>query len=190
MKLFKLERWQLIVSEETWGLLPFKKLLDRDKDKDKSQALKEMLFVYYYSDVKSDYLTMEEDVRLIEIKKDIGLEESWEIDPEIQAAIDFYKSRSRSIIGQLYEDTLISAQAIGSYLRNTKELLYERDNNGRPVNDISKITNAVQKVPKLMGDLKSAYKEVVKEQEDNENKTKGSRSFNTFEEGFGSNNIY
>ena len=185
MKLFKLEKWQLIVSEETWGLVPFKTLLERDKDKDKSNALKELLYVYYYADVKSDYLTMEEDVRTVEIKKDIGLKESWEIDPEVQAAIDFYKKRSRSIIGQLYEDALISAQAIGSYLRNTTALLYERDNNGRPVNDISKITNAVQKVPKLMGDLKASYKEVVKEQEDNENKTKGSRAFNTFEEGFG-----
>ena len=35
-----------------------------------------------------------------------------------------------------------------------------------------------------MADLKAAYKEVVKEQEDNENKKKGSKSFNTFEDGF------
>jgi hypothetical protein len=190
MKLFKLERWQLTASEEAWGLLPFKAILDRDDDPDKQQAMKEMLFIYYFADVKSDYMHMDEEDRVGEIKNDVGLAEDWEVDETIKVAIDFYKDRSQSIIEQLYTKSLKAASDIGDYLANTKELLYERDNNGRPVNDISKITNAVQKVPKLMADLKSAYKEVVKEQEDNENKTKGSRTFNTFEEGFGDEAVY
>jgi len=184
MKLFKIEKWQLVVSEEAWGLLPFKVILDRDKSKDKEQAIKEMLFVYYFADVKSNYLHMDETDRTEEIKKDIGLDSDWQVDVEVATAIDFYRNRSESVIEQLYTKSLKAASDIGDYLANTKALLYERDNNGRPVNDISKITNAVQKVPKLMADLKSAYKEVVKEQEDNENKTKGARQFNTFEEGF------
>lgn len=183
MKLFQMVNWQLEVSEEVWGLLPFKKLLDRDKSKDKERALKELLFIFFYSDVKSDYLLMEEDERITEIKKDIGLPKTWKIDKDIQLAIDTYEKVSSSIIEELYKNTIKSARAIGNYLKNTDALLKERDNSGKVVTDIAKITASVQKVPKLMVDLKSAYKEVVKEQEDNNNKKKGSKSFNIFEEG-------
>jgi hypothetical protein len=184
MKLFKVEKWKLIVAEEAWGLLPFKAILDKDKTKEKEIALKEMLFIYYFCDVKSNYLHMPEVDRISEIKRDVGLKEEWVMNPEVKAAVDFYVNRSQTVIERLYSQSLKAASDIGEYLSNTGVLLRERDKADRPVNDISKITNAVQKVPKLMADLKAAYKEVVKEQEDNENKQKGSKKFNTFEDGF------
>lgn len=184
MKLFSLDnKWNLLVSEEAWGLIPFKNILDRDKTKEKEMAIKEMLFVYYFCDIRSNYLQMEEEVRTREIQHDIGLPKDWEKDDIIDGAIEFYNKRSKSVIQQLYEDTLMSAQAIGSYLRNTEALLHERDVHGKTVTDITKLTNANEKVPKLMANLKAAYKEVIKEKEDNENKSKGARSFNTFEDG-------
>jgi hypothetical protein len=184
MKLFTLDnKWNLLVSEEAWGLIPFKNILERDKTKEKEMAIKEMLFVYYFCDIRSNYLQMEEDVRTREIQHDIGLPEDWVKDEVIDIAIEFYNKRSKSVIQQLYEDTLMSAQAIGSYLRNTEALLQERDMQGKTVTDITKLTNANEKVPKLMANLKAAYKEVIKEKEDNENKSKGARSFNTFEDG-------
>lgn len=183
MKLFEVKNWQLQVSEEAWGLLPFKEILDRDKTKEKEVAMKEMLFIYFYNDIRSNYLLMDEADRINEIKKDIGLDADWEMDEIIQVASDFYKKNSSSVIEELYKNTLESARDIGDYLKNTKALLAERDNNGRPIYDVAKITSAVQKVPKLMSDLKAAYKEVVKEREENDNKQKGSRKFNTFEDG-------
>lgn len=183
MKLFDLKGWNLTVSEEAWGLVPFSKILKRDKTKEKEIALKEMLFVYFFCDIRSNYLHMDEDTRCNEIKKDVGLPDKWEKDVIIDEAIEFYSKRSKSVVQQLYEDTLMSAQAIGNYLRRTDELLEERDNYGKPVYDITKITNANEKVPKLMANLKAAYKEVVKEIDDNENKKRGSKSFNTFEDG-------
>ena len=182
MKLFTLKNWQLQVSEEAWGLLPFGNILKRDKSKEKELANKEMLFVYFYSDIRSKYIIMKHEDRVSEIKKDIGLPADWEVDEVIQNAIDFYTSEE-SALERLYKQTLTAVQAIGDYLENSKELLAERDNHGKPVYDISKITTSVQKVPKLMKDVKDAYKEVVKEIEDTENKKKGSRTFNTFEEG-------
>ena len=183
MKLFKMKNWQLTVSEETWGLEPFKKLLDRDKSEDKTRAHAEMLFVWYFSDIKSDYLLMSSDDRVEELRKDIiGIPEDWVPDGAVWGAIEFYK-KFKTITQKLYEDALTSANDIGDYLSNTKALLAERDTYGKPVYDISKISASVQRMPKLMQDLKIAYKEVVKEQEDNENKKKGSKSFNTFEDG-------
>ena len=183
MKLFNLKGWELTVAEEAWGLSPFSKMLKRDKSKDKQKALKEALFIYFWCDVRSNYIHMTDENKLTEIKKDIGLSDSWKLDSVIEEAIELYDRVSTSVIEKLYVQSLKSAQAIGDYLENAADLLKERDNNGRPVNDISKITTAVQRVPKLMRDLKDAYKEVVKEQEDNDNKQKGSRKFNTFEDG-------
>jgi hypothetical protein len=184
MKLFEMKNWVLIVSEEIWGLLPFSKILKRDKSKEKEIAMKEVLFIYYFCDIRSDYLTMEEDVRFLEIKHDIGLPKDWVIDSTIQEAMDIYMKHD-SVLETLYRQTLKATTAVGKYLENAELLLAERDRFDKPVNDISKITMAIQKVPKLMSDLKSAYKEVVKEKEDTDNKKKGSKAFNTFEDGFG-----
>ena len=132
---------------------------------------------------------MKEGLRTEELKKDIpGLGDKWKVDELVQEAIALYRKLSQTVIEKLYLQSLKSASDIGDYLENTGILLAERDRHGKPVTDISKITMAVQKVPKLMSDLKSAYKEVVKEQEDNENKKKGSKKFNTFEDGFDQGN--
>ncbi len=183
MKLFEMKDWVLTVSEEAWGLEPFHRILKRDKTKHKTKALAEMLFVWYYCDIKSNYLVMAKQVRIDNLKKDInGLSPTWKPDEIIWDAIKFY-SQFKTITQKLYEDALTSATAIGDYLSNTKALLAERDAQDKPVYDISKISASVQRMPKLMQDLKVAYKEVVKEQDDNSGKKKGSKTFNTFEQG-------
>lgn len=183
MKLFEMKNWQLIVSEEAWGLLPFSKILKRDKSKNKDNALKEMLFIFYYCDIKSNYIDMPEKDRISEIKKDIGLSDDWEIDEVIKAGIELYTRVSVTTIQRLYMKSAKSIDDIGDYLENTKALLAERDINGKPVYDISKLVAANEKVPKLMSNLKAAREEVIKEKESNENKKKGSKSFNVFEDG-------
>lgn len=184
MKLFELKDWQLTVDESVYGLLPFKKILKRDKSRNKDNALKEMLFIYYYTDIKSDYLIISDlKVRTEEIKKDIGLSDDWKIDSVMQEAIDFYESKTLSVIGKLYKNALKAANDISDYLTMTDVLLAERDDRGKPVNDISKITMAITKVKGIMQDLKSAEKEVLKEQAELENRMKGSKSMSIYEEG-------
>lgn len=176
--------WTLSISEEVWGLVPFKKILDRDKTKDKSVANAEMLFIWYWCDVKSNYILMPEEERLQELKKDIsGLPKNWKKDKIIDDAIEFYKKRSESVLQKLYKNAIQSAIDVGNYLENTDALLKERDAKGSPTTKISDITRGLKDVKTIMKDLKAAEKEVIKEQEDNDGKTKGSRSFNTFEDG-------
>lgn len=183
MKLVQMKNWELIASEEIWGLGPFKKILERDKTKDKTKAHKELLFIYFYCDIKSDYLQLSEAYREQEIKNDIGLPSGWKKDDVIADAIKLYEDRSVSVIGKLYKQASKAASDIGDYLENTKELLDERDVNGKPIYDISKITAAIDKVPKLMANLKAAYKEVVKEEESLEGRKKGSQTMGMFEDG-------
>lgn len=180
---FILKEGSLTVEDQLWGLLPFKKILKSDKSRDKDKATKEMLFIYYYCDIKSDYLIMDPKTRILEIKKDIGLSDDWKIDSRIQEAIDFYESRSLTVIGKLYRNTLKAANDVSDYLALTDVLLAERDDRNKPVNDISKITMAIGKIKGIMQDLKAAEKELIKEQVETEGRMKGKQQMGLYEGG-------
>lgn len=185
MKLFEMKNYNLQVEESVWGLLPFKVLLKRDKTRQKEIANKEMLFIYFYTDVRSDYVYITDDkTRAAEIKKDIGLPEDWKIDKAIQEAIDFYDSKSVTPIANLYKSSLKAANDISNYLKSTDELLQERTDKGTVVTTLAVITSSLKQVPGIMRDLKAAYKEVVAEQKEMEGRTKGSRTLGMFEDGF------
>jgi hypothetical protein len=182
MKLFELKDWELNVTEEAWGLEPFKKILKRDKSKDKATALKEMLFIYFYCDVKSDYLITSEKDRISEIKKDIKLPDSWKMDSVIKEAVDYYSS-FETITESLYKKAVNGANAVGDYLDKAEVLLNERDKMDKPIYKTADITRALKDVKIIMRDLKEAEREVIKEKEDSSKKKSGSRSHNTFESG-------
>jgi len=182
---FLLKEYVLTVEDNMWGLLPFKKILKRDKSRDKDRALKEMLFIYYYSDIKSDYLIIDSKFRIEEIKKDIGLPEDWRIDSVLQEAIDFYEERSLTVVGKLYKNALAAANDISEYLTKTKELLEERDERGKPVTTLTTIVGGISKIKTVMQDLKAAEKELIKERIETEGKMKGKQSMGMFELGLG-----
>ena len=180
---FTLRDYVLTVEDNMWGLIPFKKILKRDKSRDKDRALKEMLFIYYYSDIKSDYLIIDSKFRIEEIKKDIGLPEDWRIDSILQEAIDFYEERSLTVVGKLYKNALAAANDISEYLTKTKELLEERDERGKPVTTLTTIVGGISKIKTVMQDLKAAEKELIKERIETEGKMKGQQQMGMFESG-------
>ena len=180
---FLLKEYVLTVEDNMWGLEKFKKILKRDKSRDKDRALKEMLFIYYYSDIKSDYLIIDSKFRIEEIKKDIGLPEDWRIDSVLQEAIDFYEERSLTVVGKLYKNALAAANDISEYLTKTKELLEERDERGKPVTTLTTIVGGISKIKTVMQDLKAAEKELIKERIETEGKMKGQQAMGMFESG-------
>lgn len=184
MKLFTMVDSSLQVSEEAWGVLPFKAILKRDKSRTKETAFKEMLFIYYYSDIRSDYVYITNDeIRKNEIIKDIGLDSDWKIDNIISEAISYYEKMSISPIAKLYKSSLKSADDISNYLLKTKELLDERTSNGGNVTTLPMIVAANKGIPDIMRNLKAAYKEVLSEQKETDGRNKGSRTLNAFEDG-------
>lgn len=183
MRLFEFKDYVLNVREECWGLSPFKKILKRDKSRTKELALKEMLFIYYYCDIKSDYMIVKEEHRVEEIIKDIELPAGWKIDSVMQEAIDFYKERSITILAKLCMNAMKAANDISEYLSHTDVLLNERNEKGAPVYTLAGIMGGLDKMKKVMLDLKTAEKEIIKEQFDTENQMKGSKAMGMFENG-------
>jgi len=180
---FTLREGVLTVDDNLWGLEPFRKILKRDKSRNKDLALKEMLFIYYYTDIKSDYLIIDIKVRKEEIIKDIGLPDGWKIDSVIQEAINFYEERSLTVIGKLYKNALLAANDISEYLTKTKELLEERDDRNKPVTTLTTIVGGISKIKVVMQDLKAAEKELIKEKIETEGRMKGQQQMGMFESG-------
>jgi len=184
MKLFKIVNWVLEVEEELWTIEVFNKILKRDKSKDKSIAMKEVAFIYHFCDVKSDYVAItNKEIRIKEVSKDVGLPDKWVYDSVIEEACNLYERRAVTVSEKLYKSSLKSADDVSDYLNNTKSLLDERDDKGKPVHTINSITAALKGIPDIMKNLKNSYKELIKEKEDLEDKSKGSRKFGMFENG-------
>lgn len=180
---FTLRDGVLTVDDNLWGLEPFKKVLKRDKSRNKDLALKEMLFIYYYTDIKSDYLIIDSKFRKEEIIKDIGLPDDWKVDSILQDAINFYEERSLTVIGKLYKNALLAANDISEYLTKTKELLEERDDRGKPVTTLTTIVGGISKIKVVMQDLKAAEKELIKEKIETDGRMKGQQAMGLFEAG-------
>jgi len=185
MRLFELNKdYTLEIAPEAFGYPEFSELYKRDKTKGKSKAIKEMLFVYHSCDLRSNYLNVaDEDERRTQIAEEIELPENWKPDEKVQAAMDLYIKRSKTVVGNLYESALISTNALSLFLRNSDALLKERDKSDKPLYKPKEIAGSIKMVPDLMGDLKKAEREYLLETKTSEGKSKGKQVFNTFEEG-------
>ena len=177
--------YNIVINPILYSIKAFKDLIDRDKKKDKSRAIAEISFIYFYCDIRSDYMYITDlDKRVSEIKNDLAdLPKDWSPDDKVLNAVEVYKKRSTTILSALYESSCRAASDVSRYLDKTEELLEERDNNGKPIHDISKITTSLQRIPIIMKNLKLAHQELVKEQKEMEGRKTGERDFNLFEDG-------
>lgn len=184
MNIFTMKDWKLTLDPQVWGLTPFKKLLDRDKTKDKVRANSEMLYIWYFTDIRSDFLFLGEKERTVEIIKNLSyFKEGWEPDNLVEDALKFYRKMSETPIQRLYKQALIAVQAVGDQLENSEKLLNTVDPRGNHVYKIRDITQGLRDVKTIVRDLKETEREVIKEIKDNEGKSKGSQKFNMFEQG-------
>lgn len=164
-------------TEEALLLKPFSDIWKRDKTKDKVQALKEIGFVWFYCNIKSPHLIMEEPNKTLEIIKDVELPKTFKKDKVINAAID-YCNDHKTVLENLYEGALIGASEVDTVCRDRATIRDATD----PLVAAEKVTRIIEKMPRMMENLKKAEKEVLKERDEKSGKTKGSQTFNTFED--------
>lgn len=159
----------------------FKKIITRDKSKDKATAIKEIAVIYFYIDVRSDYMYISnKEDRLKEIINDLTLPKTWKIDKDLQDAINLYEERSTTPVSAMYEGGLIAADSITSICKDSKRLVTDAED---PLAATQKLAGILEKLPKAMANLNAAHAELVKEQKITEGRTKGSKEMSIFEDG-------
>ena len=161
MKLFSLNKeYQVIWEPQIALMVPFAAILKRDKSKTKTKATKELAFIYFYTDIKSDYAIHTDLVeRTAAIKADLLLDSKWKIDKVIQTAIDFYRKRSKSLTAKILEDSTYVANKVSSRLR-------EAVDDDLDIADLDKVLNGLKKIPDVIKSLKIAEREVLREIEE------------------------
>lgn len=184
MNLLELNKttWEVEIAPEAAELEVFEKIIKRDRSVTKDLAKKEIAYIWFMTDVKSDYMAFKDlSVRSEKIIIDIDFPARWQPTKELQDAIN-YCNRQKTINEQLYEGACIAALDVNTYLRSTKDLLDERTDKGGVVTSITAITGALDRVPKIMANLNAANQELVKEQKMAEGRTKGSKELNLYED--------
>ena len=181
MVLFEFDKTNFMVhpTEEALLLKVFSDIWKRDKSKDKNLALKELGFVWFYTNVKSPYLTMEDDTKTSEIIKDIDLPKDWKQDKIIKSAIEYCNSH-KTKVEQMYEGAITVAETITEVCKNSKTYILSADDK---IGAAQKLNGMLKELPTSMEKLKAAEKQYLREIEDTDGKKKGSQSFNTFELG-------
>jgi hypothetical protein len=180
MKLFKYEGYEVKVAPEALLLSPFKKIWNRDKSKDKTKAMSELGFIYFYSDPRSDYqYIIDEEDRLNAVKEGEGFDKDWKPDDAIMAAVEFYE-KFQPTSALLLEDTRVATDKLRRKLRDID--LDETDDKGRPLYTLNSITQTIKQVPQLVKELAEAER-LVNEQIKEQGTARGSVEKTLFDDG-------
>ena len=118
MRLFEIDsNYILKIDPIAYTLIPFKTLWDRDKSKNKDTAKKELSFIYFMHDFKSDfYSEPDSDKRYAEVVKHVfGKDSKWKPDKEVQIAEEFYKDKQQTLSSKLLEGALIYTGKIDNF---------------------------------------------------------------------------
>ena len=171
LKIFELNESNLpIICAEARLLEPFKKVISLDKTKEKTLALKELAFVYWYAVFDSPYDTYDEEEKYLKIKKEVGLDESWKITPEVKAAIQFFAELQQTRSFKYLESTRKAIENLSSYLDtvDVSEKIDSGAKKGELVHDINKVKALVKDMPDLvksLHDIKAMVEEELKEKQ-------------------------
>ena len=180
MNLFDFDKvnYRVHPTPEAINLKVFGDIWKRDKSKDKSLALKELSFVWFYCDVKSHFLIQPPEVRIPEIIKDVELPTDWKPDKIINNAIDYYE-KNRTPIEKMYKGALMAAQTITDVCEKSDTYVSSSTDK---VGTAQKLNGMLKDLPTSMAKLKEAEKQYLKESEEKAGNKKGSQTFNIFED--------
>lgn len=166
MKIFELNPHTYLVEFAPQALLlkPFREIWDNDTCKEKTNASRELAYVYFMCDQRSDHsIILDESERHEIVIHDLELGEHWIRPQYVTEAMDYYKKMSQTTSTKLLDSTRAVVQKISKFLDDVDP--DERGKDGKPVFSINQIVSSVEKVPKLIKSLNEIEKEVIKEKE-------------------------
>lgn len=182
MQLFQLINYSVTFDPITMTLKVFSDILKKNKG-DEEMTLKELSFVWFFCDMRSDYISIiDEDDREEAIREGVALPANWRKSDEVIKAIEFYRENSRTPSSGLYDASIAAANFVENQLKRPQELLEKIDAKGQYVYKLDSITKMLKDLPDIMKKLHEARTQVVKEAEANGG-LKGGKEKAVFEDG-------
>lgn len=181
MEIFQLSNYNVVFEPVAMMIAEFRAI--RDKNNDNEMTLKEVSFVWFFADIRSDFQNiLDEHERKEEIKASISLPKNWEPDDKVMNAIDYYKEYSKTPSSGLYDACMVTAQYIEKKLKRPEDLLKEEDAKGNPLYKLDTLMRMMKDLPDVMEKLYKAKEQVIKEIQ-MKSQLKGGKTKAIFEDG-------
>lgn len=177
-KFFDLEDLVVRIKPSTLLIYPYSEIWKRDKSRDKSQAFKELQYIFFMLDYESPYIDLNEEERIKQIKEYSIRDSKFNPDKLVLEGIETYKKANISPAMEMLEATNIAIQSTKDYLKGVDYTLM--DARGNFLYEIDKVQNAVIKMPKMIEALNQA-KELCKKELSSSNRVRGGASVGLFE---------
>lgn len=162
MQLFSLDNYKLVISEEAYLIKPFRDIIRRDKDRNKSKAIAELGYIFFMVDPRSTYAYITDVEKKSEaIKEAVGLSKKWKPDSVVIQGLKIYEIASETTAGLMLKDFRTSVDKVRAFL--TTFSLEAKDKFGKPLYPVTTIVNALKQIPILVKQIIETEKMLIQE---------------------------
>jgi hypothetical protein len=185
-KAFKIQ-----IDPQAAQIVEFKKIIDRDKTKDKTAAIQDLSIIYMYADYKSPYAIYPKEERITKVSKAFGKPASWKPDAALSKAMEVYEQLQvtpsmaslNAIKNSLTTSTMLIERLQGKVkfiLDSGADAAIDADM-GEAISTVTSLLTLADKLPKAIKNIEDLEEKVKKEQSA-EQKLRGGGSVGMFEE--------
>lgn len=139
----------------------FRTLWDRDKSKQKEQAVNEISYIVFLHDFRSPYLAYPTNEREVRIKKDYFKSADWLPDDAVKAAIAKYKELQTSPISRLLQSAMDTCDKMTDYFNGVD--FKKVDHNGKPIYTLKEVSSVMKDIGDIVSSLESLKEKVERE---------------------------
>lgn len=179
MQIFDIENNKVVLSASSLVIPEFKKLWDRDKDKDKHKATKEISYVVFLCDesVNNPYRAYKDIEREQVLLKDF-MGEEWIPDEEILKAIEKYKELKQTTNSRLLRSAKRAADKLAEYFDTVDFSLIGKD--GKPVYSSRDLSSNLKEVAGIVKSL-TVLEDMVRKEQTESSKVRGGGDIGFYE---------
>jgi len=154
------EQGNFIIAPQVLSIKEFATL--HKKRKNKALVKAELSAIWFFIDMRSPYMRVDEDERWKCIQDDVlYMYPDWEPDQLINACIEKYREMSRTRSMDTLDAAWIAQKELDQFLSNVD--LNERDNNNKPVFNAKQVMDMLNGVPKTVKSLQDTQRLVENE---------------------------
>jgi hypothetical protein len=178
LDLLIVNNYSVIPSTYTLTIEDFKVLYDRDKSKNKTTAIKEFAYIYFYCDHNSPFAVYPPDERNKEVILSVfGDKTKWKADNKVKTACDKYTKLKETSAVKLLKSATTSVSKLQKYFEDIDLTLM--DDNGKPIFNAKDLVMNLSKVGDVVSGL-SKLEELVKKEEQKSSKVRGGVEINKY----------
>lgn len=182
MPFLEFKEYEIVPSPEALLLKPVSVIWKRDRSSGKAKALRELGYVYFMYDPRSDYRIsiLNEEEREERVRRDMGIDSSWRPDADMKSLIEFYIHQPfiESDDMKALDTSMTSLNKIQD-LCSTIELNEEED----PLKAAKTLAEVTKLIPGLLSNIREARK-IIHEGMKDTGRVRGSTEKKIGEDGF------